>query len=740
VEDGLREENYNGIPVHQGYKLMTEIQCSVQDVDVNPINEFYAVWRVRPDACEPKNCTIQPEYHPMTGKFCELDDTGAFFLEHGKACEIMCKAGYLPTSREFICDRGIFTQNPECVEQSCEMPELPGENSAGWSFPGGRGIGGTASLRCKVGHEPFSDALRCVLPPGAPYESLPSFEPSPSESPSCRPMKCSDPPQIPNGYTSGCEGQVFGDECLVECRLGYFINGTLGTSAVTPCTGTNGTDPMRRGNNVARYVNVPECVPVTCPEPRVRNAQTLSCPNRPTDTCEVMCNRGFASLGLWSRSAQSITFTCKDIKREGVFLPDDPAESCEELACPITPRQLEPKIEHLWTPDADVYPPAMNYECSMDKPMKPGEVCVIICEDGTELPEEVIYLGCRFGQYVGYNSADMNSTKTLPAPTCRPRGDTSGEKTTVVESQMLLALAHVEDVELLTHESAKKPLGKGIKGSFLAVAEDSKISFEAEYTVHVEGAFSAIQDVRRLYDGNFDDADSPRSLANGVESTYAPTTTATPTDDPYDDGNITRVEKVRAKASVIIRFFVEADGAQAGPALDFVKDTLDDWSENPASVPMSVYDSINAALAEAGIKVRILGVSFTAPILGTKYVDKSVPEAEDPYWFVYWLAAAAAICVIPLLFFGLRSSAAIYTSRKKEPAEDSYLIKAGELTPEQERELMLEYGFRPPLQGFDVFTQTEPLVVEDAEAFGAVGPGLAPGAVPSELPSAGPAT
>jgi hypothetical protein len=159
---------------------------------------------------------------------------------------------------------------------------------------------------------------------------------------------------------------------------------------------------------------------------------------------------------------------------------------------------------------------------------------------------------------------------------------------------------------------------------------------------------------------------------------------------------------------------------------------LDEWSENPASVPSSVYASINAALEAAGIYVTIIGVTFTTPIFGKKVFDAPKPVEPDSSWpFDVWTAAAAAAvcaglgccCVCLGYLFKTRTA-------KVGDGEDRYLVKPGAITEDQEKQLMLEYGYRPPLQGFTIATQTEPL---PGQAFGAFGPGLAPG------PSAGPA-
>merc|ERR1719247_1453844 len=156
-------------------------------------------------------------------------------------------------------------------------------------------------------------------------------------------------------------------------------------------------------------------------------------------------------------------------------------------------------IGHLLLPDADLYPPAIDYNCSVDKIMRPGEICIMTCQAGYQLPDEVIYLGCRLGQYVGYTSADMNSTKTLTAPTCRPYGSKATE-VTVVESQMRQALGYTDDVPKLTQPSALGPVGEGIKGSFEAVATENNLAFKAEYTVYVNSILDLPQDARRLFE------------------------------------------------------------------------------------------------------------------------------------------------------------------------------------------------------------------------------------------------
>lgn len=201
-----------------------------------------------------------------------------------------------------------------------------------------------------------------------------------------------------------------------------------------------------------------------------------------------------------------------------------------------------------------------------------------------------------------------------------------------------------------------------------------------------------------------------------MTSTSAPTTTAGPTDDPYEDMNVSKLGKVRGRASVIVLFSVGADGGQAGHALDFAKATLDEWSKSPSSVPMSVYDSINKALEAAGIYVTIVGVAFTAPTMGSKVVDHEMPEVEQPPDYIYWLTIIAAVAVGLLFCLGLRYliKKRLKARRKKKLAQQRYLLpttgygQPGQLTVEQEKQLMMQYGYRPPLQGATISTQTEP--------------------------------
>jgi hypothetical protein len=174
------------------------------------------------------------------------------------------------------------------------------------------------------------------------------------------------------------------------------------------------------------------------------------------------------------------------------------------------------------------------------------------------------------------------------------------------------------------------------------------------------------------------------------------------------DMNTSKLGKVRGRASVIILFSVGADGGQAGHALDFAKAALDEWSASPASVPLSVYDSINAALESAGIYVTIVGVAFTAPTMGSKVVDSSMPELQEPLDVIYWLTVCAIGTLALLVCMGLR-----YIIKKRLKARrkrrNKYLLpKHGQLTVEQEKMLMQQYGMRPPMQGMPMASQTEP--------------------------------
>jgi len=571
--------------------------------------------------------------------------------------------------------------------------------------------------------------------------------------PSCRPMQCEDPPIIPNGATEGCEDQEFGDLCLVTCNPGFFVNGTLDISAVTPCVGTDGTDPTirevdkaGRPLNLAQYVNVPVCVPLICPHPHVANGKILTCPNHWEDECEITCDQGFSSKGLWVRSGQPIVFTCTDINRTGVFLTDDPTDACEELSCPVTPRQMEPNIGHLLEPAVGAYPLAGTYNCSIDQIMNPGEICLMTCRAGYQLPDDVIYLGCRLGQYVGYTSADMNLTKILTAPTCRPYGSDATE-VTVVESQLRLALGYADDVQKLTEPSAKKPVGEGIKRSFVVVAEDplNDGPFNAEFTVHVKNINSLDMNSRRLDEDDFDDEDGwarfLKKHALDETSTNAPTTTAAPTDDPYEALNASRLGKVRGRASVIVLFSVAADGGQAGHALDFAKGLLDEWSSSPGTVPMSVYDSMNAALEEAGIMVTIVGLAFTAPTMGLKVVESEIPPVVEPIDIQYWLTVSAfgALGCVVLAFLRSRIKKWLKARRRKrEKLKHLYGPRTQQqISVEQEKLLMQQYGMRPPIQQAAMMTQTEPWAYPTPAAqqmghptYGAAGPPAGPGVGP----------
>ena len=57
----VRNQSSVFVQVVQGYDLMDKLKCMVEpNVLAYPTAEFYAVWRLRYDACEPRNCTVQP--------------------------------------------------------------------------------------------------------------------------------------------------------------------------------------------------------------------------------------------------------------------------------------------------------------------------------------------------------------------------------------------------------------------------------------------------------------------------------------------------------------------------------------------------------------------------------------------------------------------------------------------------------------------------------------------------------
>jgi hypothetical protein len=714
VEDGLREEVYGDDSVKQGYKLMSLVECKVpDDVAMNPTGEFYAVWRVRYDACEPRNCTTQPEYDKKTGVYCPTNASGSFFLEHGDKCAIQCKSGYSPTTRNFVCDRGVFSKTPQCMKQTCRIPP-PIEFGVGWSFPNGREVGELASPQCMPGYEPFRK-LKCTPPnTAACYECLPEFV----GTTRCSPMQCEPPPVIQNGYTDGCEGQKYGDLCFVGCDPGYFINGTTDVTTISPCSGTVGTDPTRRvldangkSTNLAQYENVPICVALTCDAPVVPFGYIASCPNLWKNKCEVMCERGYSSDGLWTRSGQPIEYICEDVNRTGVFETD--WGPCAELTCPMTPSELIENIGSIFAIGNS------SSTCALNERMLPGDMCGLTCKAGYELSAEITYLGCRSGAYVGYTADNMTVSKTLPAPTCKPYGS-NAQTEDVVEAQVRLILSSNEEVQALATEDAREALARGMaKG--LDVGDGSPLP-EVTITHVLDGASTG----RRLLPVVL----GKDSLRGRRLDTTTATTTSTGTTVPPDPPD----------PSVIILFYVEAETENT---LKFVLSTLEDWSTDPTLVPASVLVDVNTALKDTGIDAIVTGVSFTAPVLGIKdvLVTKREVEEEIPvnlifFWYILAFVVAFGCLALCKCFRKFRNRLPCWRHERK----GAYLTASGKkifMTEAEQKEMMVQHGFRPPVKTAVDATQTE--WATQTTAWAPAGRGSGAGQAMRTSPSVGPA-
>merc|ERR1719478_304294 len=125
------------LKANQGYEPGVHFRCTIASMEEYPATaEYFGVWDIREDACEPLPCEDYPEdalgllgaelptgYSTATCGTKLLDD-GNFSLPSGENCSITCAPGWEPdgTGVEadlFVCDRGIYSATAECKRRTC---------------------------------------------------------------------------------------------------------------------------------------------------------------------------------------------------------------------------------------------------------------------------------------------------------------------------------------------------------------------------------------------------------------------------------------------------------------------------------------------------------------------------------------------------------------------------------------------------------------------------------------------
>jgi len=346
--------------------------------------------------------------------------------------------------------------------------------------------------------------------------------------------------------------------------------------------------------------------------------------------------------------------------------------------------------------------------CELNERMLPGDMCGVTCKAGYELSEEITYLGCRSGAYVGYTDDNLTISQTLPAPTCKPYGSNAKTKE-VVEAQVRLMLSSNKAVQALATDEAREALARGISKG-LDIGDGSEPP-KVTITHVLDGASTG----RRLL---------PILGGEGLRGRRTQTNTSTTEEE--------------AVPSVIILFYVEAESENT---LKYVLSALEDWSTDPTLLPASVLTLINTALKDTGVDATVTGVSFTAPVLGIKDVEvkKREIKPELPVDLIFWwyfLAIVVAFGCLALCrcFRKFRSRLPCWRHERK----GAYLTASGKkifMTDAEQKEMMMQHGFRPPVKTTADATQTEWATQTTAWAPAGRGAGQAT----STSPSVGPA-
>ncbi|XP_048255629.1 sushi, von Willebrand factor type A, EGF and pentraxin domain-containing protein 1-like [Haliotis rufescens] len=216
----------------------------------------------------------------------------------GRILQYICNEGYeldgvgmnqcLPTL-------SWLSLHPTCNKVQCPPPEAPVHGQmSGDSFT----YGDTVLFSCHTGY---------ILT----GESSASCQPDATwtiEIPTCEPVPCGEPPQVPNAVVNLENGTVFGSAVSLECVIGY---NPIGDAQVQCQSDGSWTSPSFR------------CEIVSCPAPPQTEHLTVEGTYTFGSQLNFRCEVGYELIGIAS--------TCR-CRPDGSW--DSPFPTCQIISCP----------------------------------------------------------------------------------------------------------------------------------------------------------------------------------------------------------------------------------------------------------------------------------------------------------------------------------------------------------------------------------------------------------------------
>jgi len=239
--------------------------------------------------CEPQQC---PNRYTITNGTLSCPASEVYL---GEACVVLCDAGFelVGEKRANCTTKSTFpeatpqlTEPGFCQARSCGDLQLQDPRGVVLGYANGKKTTGSeASVGCETGYmrsETSFDTFQCIS-----NSEVPEDDSGWVGSLKCVRKPCNNFPDVGKGYFA-CGQPFFGDECRLECELGYVM---IGGTGIYTCQAEG------------RMTGVGRCREVNCPPApmgRVPHAIKNDCPSvmDPGVECEVTsCRDGYEPRG-----------------------------------------------------------------------------------------------------------------------------------------------------------------------------------------------------------------------------------------------------------------------------------------------------------------------------------------------------------------------------------------------------------------------------------------------------------
>ncbi|XP_072571225.1 C4b-binding protein alpha chain-like isoform X2 [Paramormyrops kingsleyae] len=252
-------------------------------------------WTGRIPTCEVVQCEEPPEI--PNGKI--VFRPSSEFPQYRDTIQYECNAGYtLVGKMHIMCNAtGEYEpQAPACSKDIiCETPKVPNGHRIGGARAPYK-LDNFVTFECDNGYEMDGRAEMTCTVDGW------------SQGPTCKPVKCGKPPEVPNGRIVSkppSEFPQYLDTIKYECNAGYMLVGKMQITC----------------NADRKYEQAPECRDIICESPKVLNGHRIDgarAPYKLDNFVTFACNNGYEMDG---RAEMTCTVdgwshwpTCKPVK------------------------------------------------------------------------------------------------------------------------------------------------------------------------------------------------------------------------------------------------------------------------------------------------------------------------------------------------------------------------------------------------------------------------------------------